>query len=58
MVQAIVFFPLIVANAKGNRPAEAALNKDFAKFDAGAHPSNTGKPEFASGTRAARSAES
>ncbi len=38
--------PLIVTNPKGNRPAEAALNKDFARFDAGAHPANTGKPEF------------
>ena len=38
--------PLIVTNPTGNRPAEAALNKDFARFDAGAHPSNTGKPEF------------
>src|SRR5215210_3985075 len=43
--------PLIVANASGNRPAEAALNRDFARFDAGAHPSNTGKPEFRDGTR-------
>ncbi len=38
--------PLIVTNPQGNRPAEAALNKDFARFDAGAHPANTGKPEF------------
>ena len=38
--------PLIVRNATGNRPAEAALNRDFAKFDAGAHPSNTAKPEL------------
>jgi len=38
--------PLIVKNAAGNRPAEAALNLDFGRFDAGAHPSNTGKPEF------------
>ncbi len=38
--------PLIVTNAAGNRPAEAALNKDFARFDAGAHPANTAKPEF------------
>ncbi len=45
--------PLIVANAKGNRPAEAALNKDFARFDAGAHPSNTGKPEFSGTPRGA-----
>ena len=41
--------PLIVRNLTGNRPAEAALNKDFARFDAGAHPSNTGKRELASG---------
>ena len=37
----------MVRNATGNRPCEAALNRDFARFDAGAHPSNTGKPEFA-----------
>ncbi len=43
--------PLVVTNPTGNRPAEAALNRDFARFDAGAHPSNTGKPEFADGTR-------
>jgi len=46
--------PLIVANAEGNRPAEAALNQDFARFDAGAHPSNTGKPEFREQPRGAR----
>nr|WP_278259576.1 DUF429 domain-containing protein [Nocardioides convexus] len=46
--------PLIVRNPSGNRPAEAALNKDFARFDAGAHPSNTGKPEFRDQPRAAR----
>ncbi|WP_372735168.1 DUF429 domain-containing protein [Nocardioides sp.] len=46
--------PLIVTNPTGNRPAEAALNKDFARFDAGAHPSNTGKPEFAEQPRGAR----
>ena len=46
--------PLIVTNAIGNRPAEAALNKDFARFDAGAHPSNTGKPEFREQPRGAR----
>ena len=46
--------PLIVRNATGNRPAEAALNRDFARFDAGAHPSNTGKPEFRDGTRGGR----
>jgi predicted RNase H-like nuclease/ppGpp synthetase/RelA/SpoT-type nucleotidyltranferase len=46
--------PLIVTNTVGNRPAEAALNKDFARFDAGAHPSNTGKPEFREEPRGAR----
>jgi predicted RNase H-like nuclease/ppGpp synthetase/RelA/SpoT-type nucleotidyltranferase len=46
--------PLIVSNPTGNRPAEAALNKDFARFDAGAHPSNTGKPEFREQPRGAR----
>jgi predicted RNase H-like nuclease/ppGpp synthetase/RelA/SpoT-type nucleotidyltranferase len=46
--------PLIVANASGNRPCEAALNRDFARFDAGAHPSNTGKAELAGTPRGAR----
>jgi predicted RNase H-like nuclease/ppGpp synthetase/RelA/SpoT-type nucleotidyltranferase len=46
--------PLIVTNPTGNRPCEAALNKHFTKFQAGAHPSNTGKPEFANGTRGGR----
>lgn len=46
--------PLIVKNATGNRPCEAALNRDFARFDAGAHPSNTGKPELAGVPRGAR----
>jgi predicted RNase H-like nuclease/ppGpp synthetase/RelA/SpoT-type nucleotidyltranferase len=46
--------PLVVTNPTGNRPGEAALNKDFARFDAGAHPANTGKPEFARTPRGAR----
>lgn len=46
--------PLIVTNPRGNRPCEAALNKDFTKFQAGAHPSNTSKAEFANGTRGGR----
>ncbi len=50
--------PLVVANATGQRPAETALNRDFRKFEAGAHPANTGKPEFARGPRAARLADS
>lgn len=50
--------PLVVTNPIGQRPAEAALNRDFRKFEAGAHPANTGKPEFADGPRAARLARS
>lgn len=46
--------PLIVRNATGNRPGEAELNRDFARFDAGAHPVNTGKAEFAESPRGAR----
>jgi predicted RNase H-like nuclease/ppGpp synthetase/RelA/SpoT-type nucleotidyltranferase len=46
--------PLVVTNATGNRPGEAALNRDFARFDAGAHPSNTGKAELAGELRGAR----
>ncbi len=46
--------PLVVVNAAGSRPAERELSKDFRKYEAGAHPSNTGKPEFANGTRGAR----
>ncbi len=49
--------PLVVANDTGNRPAEAALNRDFARFDAGAHPSNRGKAEFAGVPRGAALAE-
>jgi len=46
--------PLVVTNPTGQRPAETALNRDFRRFEAGAHPCNTGKPEFADGPRAAR----
>jgi len=46
--------PLIVNNATGQRPAEQQLNADFGRFQAGAHPSNTGKPEFADFPRGAR----
>ncbi|WP_182525063.1 DUF429 domain-containing protein [Nocardioides dongkuii] len=44
--------PLIVKNPTGSRPAEKALSKDFRRFEAATHPSNTGKPEFADGGRA------
>jgi len=46
--------PLVVENATGNRPAEAELNRDFARFDAGAHPSNTGNRVLAGVPRGAR----
>src|SRR3982751_2665234 len=46
--------PLIVTHATGSRPAEQALSRAFRRFEAGTHPSNTGKPEFAAGTRGAR----
>ena len=46
--------PLVVVNPTGSRIAEQELNRDFRTFEAGAHPSNTGKPEFAQGTRGAR----
>ncbi|GAB7141490.1 DUF429 domain-containing protein [Mycobacterium riyadhense] len=49
--------PLVVTNPTGQRPAETALNRDFRKFEAGAHPANTSKPEFAGRPRAARLAE-
>lgn len=44
--------PLIVRNPTGSRPAEKALSKDFRRFEAGTHPSNTTKAEFVDGGRA------
>lgn len=49
--------PILVTNATGSRPAEQQLSKDFRRYDAATHPSNTQKPEFANGTRAARVAK-
>jgi len=49
--------PLIVRNPTGRRPCEAALNRDFQRFDAGARPAFTGKPEFAGMPRGARLAQ-
>ena len=46
--------PLVVTNPSGSRPAEAALSRDFARFDAGAHPSNTARAEFRDQPRGAR----
>ena len=56
-VSAGIDAPLVVTNATGSRPAERALSHDFRRFEAGTHPSNTGKPEFAEGTRGARVCE-
>jgi predicted RNase H-like nuclease len=38
--------PLIVKNPTGYRPCEAELNHDFQRFEAGARPAYTEKPEF------------
>ncbi len=46
--------PLVVTNPAGNRACEAELNRDFRAYQAGAHPSNTGRPWFADGTRGGR----
>jgi predicted RNase H-like nuclease len=46
--------PLIVTNPTGQRCCETALNRDFHRFQAGAHPTNTGKREFANIPRGAR----
>jgi predicted RNase H-like nuclease len=46
--------PLIVTNPSGRRPCEAELSRDFGRFHAGTHPSNTARPEFADGSRALR----
>jgi predicted RNase H-like nuclease len=46
--------PLVVINRTGQRPAETALNRDFRRFEASAHPANTAKPEFADVPRGAR----
>ncbi len=45
--------PLVVTNPSGTRPCETALNRDFRRFDAGAHPANTGLAWFADGGRGA-----
>ncbi len=46
--------PLVVANATGKREAERALDRDFARFEAGTHSSNTAKPWFVPEPRGAR----
>jgi predicted RNase H-like nuclease len=38
--------PLIVKNPTGIRQCEAELNRDFGRFEAGARPAFTDKPEF------------
>lgn len=34
--------PIVIRNATGQRPCEAALNRCFRRYEAGAHPANTG----------------
>jgi predicted RNase H-like nuclease len=46
--------PLIVRNDTGTRACERELNADFARFQAGCHPSNRRLPWFADGGRAWR----
>jgi predicted RNase H-like nuclease/ppGpp synthetase/RelA/SpoT-type nucleotidyltranferase len=38
--------PLIVKNPTGHRPCERDLNRDFQRFEAGARPAFTERPEF------------
>ncbi|EUA51729.1 hypothetical protein I552_2675 [Mycobacterium xenopi 3993] len=40
--------PLVVNNPAGHRPCDRALNRDFGRFEAGARPAYTGRPEFSS----------
>jgi predicted RNase H-like nuclease len=49
--------PLIVTNPTGRRRCEAELGAVFARHQAGAHPTNTSRPEMAAGSRALRIAE-
>lgn len=46
--------PLVVTNATGRRPCEAALAADFSRFDAGPHPSNLSRPYFVPEPRGGR----
>jgi len=45
--------PIIVRNPTGQRPCEHLVSRYFGSYAAGAHPSNTSRPWFAHGTRAA-----
>ena len=46
--------PLVVTNPTGKRDAERALDRDFARFEAATHSSNTAKPWFVPEPRGAR----
>lgn len=46
--------PLVVANPSGKRGAERALDRDFARFQAATHASNTTRPWFTPEPRGAR----
>lgn len=49
--------PIVVNNPTGRRRCEEQLGRVFGRYEAGAHPSNRGKPEFAQGSRALRIAQ-
>jgi predicted RNase H-like nuclease len=44
--------PIVVTNVTGQRPCERDLSTVFRRFNAGTHPTNLTKPEFAAGSRA------
>lgn len=46
--------PIVVNNRTGRRRCEAELGHVYARYRAGAHPTNTSRPELAHGTRALR----
>lgn len=46
--------PLVVTNPSGKRGAERALDRDFARFEAATHSSNTTRPWFVPQPRGAR----
>lgn len=44
--------PIVVTNEAGQRPCERDVSAVFRRFNAGTHPTNLAKPEFADGSRA------
>ena len=46
VVVAAIDAPLVVPNADGRRDCEAELNREFGRYNAGAHPTNRSRPWF------------